>query len=131
MFSFVRTWHLFSFFNVFLIFKKYYIYLFLERGEGREKEERNHMWLPLTWPPLGTWPTTQVYALTGNWTGDPLVCSPHSIHWATPVRAEPDFESNWTTLHFHQQLMGLPVPTHPHQHLVLSMCWILEILINM
>ena len=27
-------------------------------------------------PPLGTWPATQECALTGNWTGDPLVCSP-------------------------------------------------------
>ena len=31
------------------IFLKYCIYLFLERGEGREKEEeRNINWLPLT-----------------------------------------------------------------------------------
>ena len=26
------------------------------------------MWLPLTWPPQGTWPTTQACALTGNGT---------------------------------------------------------------
>ena len=31
------------------------------------------MWLPLARPLLGTWPTTQARALTGNWTGDPLV----------------------------------------------------------
>ena len=51
------------------------MYLFLERGEGREKErERNFsVWLPLTHPQLGTWPTTQVCALTGNRTSDPLV----------------------------------------------------------
>ena len=38
------------------IFKKYFIYLFLERGEGREKEkERNSdVWLPLVHPLLGT-----------------------------------------------------------------------------
>ena len=37
------------------IFKKDFIYLFLDRGERREKEwERNiSVWLPLTWPPLG------------------------------------------------------------------------------
>ena len=29
------------------------------------------MWLPLACPLLGTWPATQVCALTGNWTGDP------------------------------------------------------------
>ena len=44
-----------TFFNLF----KDFIYLFLERGEGREKErERNiNVWLPLAtthWPLLGT-----------------------------------------------------------------------------
>ena len=59
----------------FFTFFKDFIYLFLERGEGREKErERNiNVWLPLTCPLLGTRPTTQVCALTGNQTGDPLV----------------------------------------------------------
>ena len=61
-----------------LVFFKGFIYLFLERGEGREKErERNiSVWLPLTWPSLGT----QACALTGNPTRDPLVRSPRSIH---------------------------------------------------
>ena len=36
--------------------------------------DRNiNVWLPLTHPPLGTWPATQAHALTGNRTGDPLV----------------------------------------------------------
>ena len=53
------------------------IYLFLHRGEGREKEESNiNVWLPLTWPPLGTRPATQACALTGNRTSDPLVHRP-------------------------------------------------------
>ena len=45
-----------------------FIYLFLERGEGREKErERNiNVRLPLAYPSLGTWPTTQACALTGD-----------------------------------------------------------------
>ena len=62
----------------FNFFKKYFIYLFLERWERREKErERNiNMWLPLVYPPLGTWPSTQVCALTGNQTGNPLVPRP-------------------------------------------------------
>ena len=34
------------------------------------------MWLPLERPLLGTWPTTQACALTGNRTGNPLVCGP-------------------------------------------------------
>ena len=39
-------------------FKKDFIYLFLERWEGRKEErERNiNVWLPVTHPPLGTWP---------------------------------------------------------------------------
>ena len=63
--------YIFSFF-------KDFIYLFLERGEGREKErERNiNVWLPLTRPQLGTWPATQACALTGNQTSGPLVRRP-------------------------------------------------------
>ena len=57
---------------------KDFIYLFLERGEGMEKEkERNiSVWLPLMHPQTGTWPTTQAHALTGNRTGDSLVHRP-------------------------------------------------------
>ena len=57
------------------------MYLFLGTGEGQEKERErnicvreNHHWLPLERPLLGTWPATQACALTGNQTGDPLVC---------------------------------------------------------
>ena len=69
-------------FCFFYFLKKDFIYLFLERGQGREKErERNiNVWLLPMWPLLGTWPTTQACALTGNRTGNPLVHSPHSIH---------------------------------------------------
>ena len=36
--------------------------------------ERNvYVWLLLEHPLLGTWPTTQAWALIGNQTGDPLV----------------------------------------------------------
>ena len=51
---------------IFKDFLKDFIYLFLERGERREKErERNiNVWLPLTYPLLGTRPTTQACALT-------------------------------------------------------------------
>ena len=52
------------------------IYLFLERGEGKEEEmERNiNMWLPLACPLLMTWPATQACTLTRNRSCDPLVC---------------------------------------------------------
>ena len=62
--------------KIFLIFKKFY--LFLERGEGGEKErERNmNVWLPLMHPLLGqTWLVTQAPALTGNGTGETLLHS--------------------------------------------------------
>ena len=59
-------------------FKKGFIYLFLEREEGREKERERHtnVWLPLVRPSPGTWPATQACALTGNRTGEPLVRRP-------------------------------------------------------
>ena len=51
-----------------LIFLKDFIYLFLERVEGREKERvRNiNVRLPLMCPHLGTWPATQACVLNGN-----------------------------------------------------------------
>ena len=51
------------------------MYLVLQREEGRKKErERNiNVWLLLTCFPLGTLPSTQACALTGNRTSDPLV----------------------------------------------------------
>ena len=60
-----------------------FIYLLLlERGEGREKEmERNvNVWLPSVHPLLGTWPATQVCALTGNQSSNPWFAGQHSIH---------------------------------------------------
>ena len=44
---------------------KDFIYLFLERGEGREKERKRiiNVWLPLKRLRLGTWTTTQACAL--------------------------------------------------------------------
>ena len=70
--------------------KKYiYIYLFLERRGGREKErERNMYQLPFI---LGTEPVTQACALTGNRTCDFLLCgmmpnqlSPTDQGWSYP-----------------------------------------------
>ena len=62
-----------SFFLFFLDF----IYLFLERGERKEKEERNiNVWLPLVRPLLGTQPATQARTPTGNQTSNPPTCRP-------------------------------------------------------
>ena len=72
-------WNMSGFF-LFLrfIFFNDFIYLFLERREGKEKErERNiNVWLPPTHPLPGTWPLIQACALTRNQTGNPLVCRP-------------------------------------------------------
>ena len=42
----------------------------------KERERNISGWLPLVLLLLGTWPITQAHALTGNRTGDPLVCRP-------------------------------------------------------
>ena len=115
--------------DIFLLLLKYIyvMYLFPERGggreEGREEErERNiNVWLPLTHSQLGTWPTTQACALTGNRTGYPfirrLALNPLSyaifllllergerreknINWILNLGMGPDWESN-------PQLFGL------------------------
>ena len=39
----------------------------------KEREKNINVWLSLAHPLLGTWPTTQASALTGNQTSDPLV----------------------------------------------------------
>ena len=64
------------------IFKDF-IYLFLGRGEGRENDrERNidvwekHQFIASCMPQQGTWSATQTSAVTGNWTGNLLVCKP-------------------------------------------------------
>ena len=74
-------------------FLKFYynLFVFIERGGEREREERNiNVWLLLVSPLLGTWPTTQAYALM-PWLGiEPATlwfAGRHSIHWATPARA--------------------------------------------
>ena len=51
------------------------MYLFLERGGGREKDKEKNIkvWLPFALLLLGTWPTNQACVLSGNRTSDPLV----------------------------------------------------------
>ena len=52
------------FLGFFCLFLKDFIYLFLEKGEGRERSINE--WLRLSHPLLGIWPATQACALTGN-----------------------------------------------------------------
>ena len=62
------------FFFYLFVFQKH-LFIYFQREEGREKQrERNiNVWLLLVRPLLGTWPTPQACALTGNRTGNPLV----------------------------------------------------------
>ena len=76
------TCHLSSHFTDLNNFFKDFIYLFSERGKGREKEkERNiNVWenrsvVPCM-PQKGAWPATQVCAPTGNWATNLSVCRP-------------------------------------------------------
>ena len=60
-----------------LVFFFLRFYLFLERGEGREKRGRETLMCGcLTCPLLGIWPETQASALTGNQTSNPQVLRP-------------------------------------------------------
>ena len=77
-----------------ILFFKDFIYLFLERGKGREKErQRNiNVWLPLSCPLLGTWPKTQECVQT--WI-EPLplwFTGQHPIHWAIPAKVVLHYE---------------------------------------
>ena len=57
-----------------ILFLQRFYFIFRQRGREEERERNISVWLPLTLPLLGTWPTTQACALTGNRTNDPLVC---------------------------------------------------------
>ena len=63
------------------LLKKYFIYLFLEKGMGGRKRrretsmcERSIDWLLLSCAPNGDWLSIQACALTRNWTSDLLFC---------------------------------------------------------
>ena len=77
---------LFSTICIYWFFFKIFIYLFLDRGE--EKERNINVWLPLTYPPH--WgPGLQPSHLP--WLGIGLLtlwfAGQHSVHWATTARA--------------------------------------------
>ena len=82
----------FPFFSFYLLLFSWRFYLFIirkRRREGEREGETHKCVVASPTPPTG--PTTQACALTGNWTGDPLLCSGCSIHWATPARASLPF----------------------------------------
>ena len=51
--------------------KRFYLFIFIERGRrDKDRESNINVWLPLTGLLLGTQPTTQACAQTGNWTSN-------------------------------------------------------------
>ena len=106
-----------------VFFKKYFVYLFLESGEGREEERKRNIsvWLPPTphnWAPglqprhvpwLGIEPATLWF--TGQ----------HSVHWATPARAAVLFRIALQDTYQSQTLsvFGTSYYLFLHQHLML------------
>ena len=98
-------------------FKK--IYLFLERGEGRDKErERNiPVWLPLARPLLGTGPATQCVPWLGIKPVTFWFTGRHSIHWATSVRARGHFFHCFLEIQGEKQWCEREALTVPHIHL--------------
>ena len=55
-----------------IFFLRFYLFILSEK----ERERNINVWLPLEHPLLGTWPTTQVCALTGIQTCYTFVCRP-------------------------------------------------------
>ena len=53
---------------------RFYLFIFRQGEGGRKREKYINAWLLLMCPLLGSWPATKARALTGNRTGDPLVC---------------------------------------------------------
>ena len=62
--------------TLFLFFSRFYVLIFRQKVREKERKRNINVWLPLMCPPLGIWPATQACALTGNLTGNPLVCRP-------------------------------------------------------
>ena len=89
IFGMIPFLYFFKHFLFLLIFKKYFIYLFLEIGEGREKErERNiNVWLPLMCPYWRPGPQSRHVLLVGIEPVTRWLTGQCSIHWATPARA--------------------------------------------
>ena len=71
----------YEFYSLFLFFKRFYLFIFRERGREWKKRGRERSMLRETLigclshaPQPGTWPATHACALMGNRTGNPLVC---------------------------------------------------------
>ena len=48
---------------IFILFYRFYLFIFREGKTGRKRDRNISVWLSLTHPSLGTWPATQACAL--------------------------------------------------------------------
>ena len=93
-------------------FLKYFIYLFLERGEGRRKRGREtSMCGCLSWAPYwepGLQPRPMPWR--GMEPATPCFAGWHSIHWATPAKAVYTFFNKMWTYGVRSQESGDQAP---------------------
>ena len=103
------------------------MYVFPERGDGREEERKRNIsvWLPLVYSQLGTWPATQACALTGNQTGDPLICRPalnplsHTSHGQfNIINFTINIDNNIINIVIMLYIRYVCLPTSPTQYLL-------------
>ena len=82
--------------HTYKIFKRFYLFIFRERG-GREKEGEGNInvWLPFPRPLLGTWLATQAYTLTGNPTSNTLVHRPALSPLSHTNQGHKKFLASW------------------------------------
>ena len=59
-------------------------------GREAERERNIYVWLLLMHSLLGTWPAMQACALTGNLTGEPLVCRLTDVQSTEPHQPGPE-----------------------------------------
>ena len=71
--SFYSFYFTFYFYLFYVLFLTFYLFIFREQRRQGERESNISVWSALTRPLLGTRPTAQTCALTGNRTGDPWV----------------------------------------------------------
>ena len=84
----IKKWLFVPIFYILLFFKDF-VYLFFERGEGREEErERNiNVWLPLVRPYQGPGPQSRHVPWPGSKPTTLLFTGWHPIHWVTSAGA--------------------------------------------
>ena len=104
----------------FFFFKILYTYFW---REGEKDRDTINVWLPVTRPLLGTWPETQACALTGNWTGDPLVHRP-----ALNPLSHTSQGSRFLSMFSHSQLWNFPSLLAASKHSLLCLlAWVLPV----